>query len=109
MVLSDINFLFLRKEYFMFSKACEYGIRSAIYIANASMDKNRVSVKEISEEINSPVAFTAKILQQLTKAKIIFSSKGSKGGFQIPKSQIKKIKLRQIVQAIDGEIFIKVV
>lgn len=89
----------------MFSKACEYGIRSVIYITNVSIEGNRASLKEISKEIDSPVAFTAKILQQLVKEKIVQSSKGPSGGFEIPKSLIKKIKLRQIVKTIDGEKF----
>ena len=51
----------------MFSKACEYGIRAAVYVALQSLDGRRVSVNEIAEEIDSPIAFTAKILQQLSR------------------------------------------
>ena len=86
----------------MFSKACEYGIRASMYIALQSLEGKRVSLKEIAEEIDSPVAFTAKILQQLSRNKIVDSVKGSAGGFQIEKEQIKKIKLSEIVYAIDG-------
>ena len=35
----------------MFSKACEYGIKAAIFIATNSFENRRVSPKEISEEI----------------------------------------------------------
>ncbi|MDC6390468.1 Rrf2 family transcriptional regulator [Maribacter sp. PR1] len=87
----------------MFSKACEYGIRASMYIALQSLEGKRVSLKEIAEEIDSPVAFTAKILQQLSRNKIVDSVKGSAGGFQIEKEQIKKIKLSEIVYAIDGD------
>ena len=45
----------------MFSKACEYGIKAAIFIATKSYEDKRVSPKEIAEKINSPQAFTAKI------------------------------------------------
>ena len=45
----------------MFSKACEYGIRATIYIAMQSKEGNRVSLKDIADQTNSPVAFTAKI------------------------------------------------
>ncbi|SMC54194.1 RrF2 family transcriptional regulator [Cellulophaga tyrosinoxydans] len=86
----------------MFSKACEYGIKATIYIAHQSLESNRVSLKGIAEEINSPEAFTAKILQQLVKNNIIDSVKGAMGGFQIDKDEISKIKLSQIVYAIDG-------
>ncbi|MDO6517355.1 Rrf2 family transcriptional regulator [Zobellia galactanivorans] len=86
----------------MFSKACEYGIRASTYIALKSLEGTRVSLKEIADKIDSPVAFTAKILQQLSKKQIIESVKGSLGGFQISQSNISKIKLAQIVYAIDG-------
>ncbi len=86
----------------MFSKACEYGIRASTYIALQSLEGKRVSLKEIAEEIDSPVAFTAKILQQLSKNDIVDSVKGAWGGFEIEKSNIAKIKLSQIVYAIDG-------
>ena len=87
----------------MFSKACEYGIKASTYIALQSLQSKRVSLKEIAEEINSPVAFTAKILHQLAKNNILDSVKGPNGGFQIEKEQIDSIKLSQIVHAIDGD------
>lgn len=87
----------------MFSKACEYGIKASIYIAAKSMHQERVSLKEIAEEVNSPVAFTAKILQSLAKSGIIDSHKGPTGGFQIEESRIDTIKLHDIVYAIDGD------
>jgi len=87
----------------MFSKACEYGIKASIFIAINSYEGNRVSPKEISEEIDSPTAFTAKILQALVKHNIINSVKGAYGGFEIDKNKISSIKLSEIVNAIDGD------
>ena len=86
----------------MFSKTCEYGIRATIYIASESFQNRRVGLKMIAENINSPIAFTAKILQTLSRENIIHSAKGVGGGFEIPKDKIAKIKLAQIVMAIDG-------
>ncbi|MFT0714694.1 RrF2 family transcriptional regulator [Flagellimonas lutimaris] len=87
----------------MFSKACEYGIRAAVYIALQSLDGRRVSVTEIAEEIDSPVAFTAKILQQLTRNNIVHSVKGPTGGFEIDRGAMDTVKLSMIVKAIDGD------
>jgi Rrf2 family iron-sulfur cluster assembly transcriptional regulator len=87
----------------MFSKACEYGIKAAIFIATKSYEGKRVSPKEISAEIDSPQAFTAKILQALVKHNIINSVKGAYGGFEIDKTNIGNVKLSQIVNAIDGD------
>lgn len=86
----------------MFSKSCEYGIKATFFIAQKSQREKRVSLKEISSAINSPMAFTAKILQTLAKANIIDSVKGPNGGFEIEKSRLSKINLKQIVLAIDG-------
>ena len=87
----------------MFSKACEYGIKAAIYIAVNSSENKRVSPKEISEKIDSPQAFTAKILQALVRHNIITSVRGAYGGFEIDKTKIETTKLSQIVYAIDGD------
>ncbi|MBJ6366978.1 RrF2 family transcriptional regulator [Snuella sedimenti] len=87
----------------MFSKACEYGIKASIFIAINSFEGKRVSPKEIAEEIDSPQAFTAKILQALVRHGVINSVKGAYGGFEIDKKDIALIKLSQIVNAIDGD------
>ena len=87
----------------MFSKACEYGIRAVIYIAVQSNEGKRVSLKSIAKEINSPEAFTAKILQELVKNDIIDSVKGPSGGFEVERKKMKDIKLSHIVSAIDGD------
>ncbi|MFS4418046.1 RrF2 family transcriptional regulator [Maribacter sp. 2307ULW6-5] len=87
----------------MFSKACEYGIRSATYIASQSLQGRRVSLKEIAAAIDSPEAFTAKTLQILSKNNIVSSAKGAQGGFEIGRDRMDTIKLSQIVNAIDGK------
>ena len=91
----------------MFSKACEYGIKAAIYVAVQSLEDKRVSLKDIAKEIDSPVAFTAKILQQLVRNHVMSSVMGPTGGFQIEKGKIDEIKLSQIVDAIDGDAIYK--
>lgn len=87
----------------MFSKTCEYGIRATIFIASQSYQDQRVGLKDIAKKIDSPEAFTAKILQILSKNNIVNSIKGVGGGFEIPKETMSQIKLAQIVTAIDGD------
>lgn len=87
----------------MFSKACEYAIRATIYIAMQSGNGQRSGLKDISKKINSPEAFTAKILQQLAKNNTIVSIKGPNGGFEIEPKRLHTIKLAEIVEAIDGD------
>lgn len=85
----------------MFSKACEYGIRATLFIAKESIKDNRVGLKQISKAIDSPEAFTAKILQKLVQEGLIHSLKGPTGGFYMDNE--KDILLLEIVSAIDGD------
>jgi Rrf2 family protein len=87
----------------MFSKSCEYGIKATAFIAVEATKNNRVSLKAIAKAIDSPVAFTAKILQQLARTGIINSVQGATGGFEVDQSKLDKIMLSQIVAAIDGD------
>lgn len=86
----------------MFSKACEYGIRASIFIATKSMNSERVRLRDVAQEIETPEAFTAKIMQDLARCGIVNSIKGPKGGFEIDPGKLESIKLKDIVVAIDG-------
>ncbi len=86
----------------MFSKACEYGIRALTVIAEAGKEGRKIGIKELCQSAKTPEPFTAKILQNLVKKKIISSQKGPSGGFYITKD-FDKITLFSIVEAIDGD------
>ena len=86
----------------MFSKACEYGIRSLIFIAMKSNEGKRVNISAISKQIDGPEAFTAKVLQQLAKGGVVTSIRGPYGGFEISKKKIAETTLADIVAIIDG-------
>lgn len=86
----------------MFSKACEYAIRAAIFIAEQSLQKRKVGLKEIAKAIDSPEAFTAKTLQILTRNTLVSSDKGPNGGFYLNDEQLRSICLKHLVESIDG-------
>jgi len=58
----------------------------------------------VAEKIESPEAFTSKILQKLVKHNIIRSVKGPGGGFDVDVNQLQKIKLKLIVEAFEGDV-----
>lgn len=87
----------------MFSKACEYAIKASIYISKQSIAGKLVNVKEVSENVEAPVAFTAKILQQLSREKILQSTRGKQGGFSIHHDMLNEIKIFDIIKIIDGD------
>ncbi|PID95689.1 MAG: transcriptional regulator [Bacteroidetes bacterium] len=87
----------------MFSKACEYGMRATIYVAKQSTLNEKVGVKAIAQAIESPEAFTGKIMQRLSKNGFVRSIKGPYGGFMIDESSMKTVKLSDIVTLFDGK------
>ncbi|PIE88617.1 MAG: transcriptional regulator [Bacteroidetes bacterium] len=87
----------------MFSKACEYGMRATIYVAQQSELGKKVGVKTIAAAIESPEAFTGKIMQQLTKSGFIKSMKGPSGGFFMDKASIEETRLGDLVTLFDGK------
>ena len=87
----------------MFSKACEYAIKASIYIARQSLQQKRVNVKEVSQSIDAPVAFTAKILQVLCRENILQSVRGQQGGFVFDKTKQKEITIFHLVRIFDGD------
>lgn len=87
----------------MFSKSCEYAIKAVIHIAHKSRNNKKVGVKDIAKAIDSPEAFTGKIMQQLSKSGIVKSIKGPSGGFWMGEKERVSANLRNIVKVIDGD------
>ena len=85
----------------MFSKACEYALWAVLYLSIKSVNGSRRGIPEIAKAIDAPLPFTAKILQTLTRQRIISSIKGPNGGFFID-PRAKPIALNSIVRAVDG-------
>ncbi|AHF15281.1 RrF2 family transcriptional regulator [Niabella soli] len=85
----------------MFSKTCEYAIRAMIFIAQQTRNGERVSIIEIANGIDSPEHFIAKILQELSRKKIVLSLKGPTGGFYHDEATLEH-SLADIVTAVDG-------
>lgn len=84
----------------LFSRACTYGVRSALFLATRP-DSQPVLVKDISERLGIPFHFLGKIVQGMVKAGILVSYKGRNGGVALARST-DRIKLREVVEAIDG-------
>ena len=85
----------------MFSKTCEYGIRAMIFVAQKSKDGSRVSLKEIARGTEAPEHFIAKIMQELSRKRMIHSIKGPNGGFYMDERDLNTT-LIDIVTALDG-------
>ncbi len=88
----------------MLSKSSSYGLRAALYVA-LHPHRERVSIKDISQQLNISFHFLTKILQLLTRAGLLSSITGPHGGVQLARDS-RHISLRDIIQAIEGpEVF----
>ena len=85
----------------MFSKTCEYGIRAMIFVAQKSREGSRISLKEIAKGTGAPEHFIAKIMQELSRKKMVRSIKGPNGGFYMQPEEMQ-VTLADIVTTLDG-------
>jgi len=86
----------------MLSSTCKYGIRAIVYIAGNSKKGENIGIKRISHNLDLPMPFLAKILQQMAKKKILNSTKGPHGGFSLARDP-REIYIIEVVKAIDGD------
>lgn len=82
-----------------FSKSCELGIQAVLFLSAKEM--RIYNAEEVSKELKVPKEFVSKVMQILTTSGIVGSKKGKSGGFFLAKKP-SKIKLIDIVEAIDG-------
>ena len=104
-VLSSKNLYFLilkRNSKSMFSNSSKYAIKAVLFLALNSSEEKKIMVKDIAEPINVPQAYLAKLLQELSRQKLISSTRGPKGGFYLSQED-KNQPLQKIVYVIDGE------
>ena len=93
-----IGFLIL---IFMLSNSSKYALKAVLYLTLHTDESRRLQVREISEKIDVPKAYTAKLLQTLSKRGIISSARGPKGGFYVD-SENRKQSVMSIIDVIDG-------
>ena len=84
----------------LLSKSCVYGLRASLFIASQS-NGEYISIREMSEKLDISFHFLTKTLQELTKAGLMESQKGPKGGVRLTRPG-SEISLFEIVVAIDG-------
>jgi Rrf2 family protein len=84
------------------TKKFEYGLLAIRYIAS-TQNGDVATAREIAEETSIPYELVAKILQQLTRSKIVSSVQGVKGGYRLNKPAAQ-ISLSEIADAIGDPI-----
>lgn len=82
----------------MLSQTVEYALRAATYLATAPSESR--TVDQVAEATHVPVAYLSKVLQQLVRARIVTSRRGSGGGFMLARPPAK-LSILEVVQAVD--------
>lgn len=85
----------------MLSYTCKTAIKAVIYLASKASSDEKVSIKDIAEQIGASGHTVGKILQTLARQGVIKSTKGPMGGFYMTAEQQKQ-PIINIVDAIDG-------
>src|SRR4030042_5019444 len=80
----------------------EYGLKGVLFLAGKGPEKVYL-VSEISREQNIPETFLAKIFQRLSKAGLLRSIRGAKGGFSLGRPA-REITMKEIIEVLEGPI-----
>lgn len=81
------------------SKKVEYGL---IAIRHLASTKNQIStVKEISDRYSIPNEVLAKVMQKLTRGKLIISHQGAMGGYSLARSA-DEISVMDVIGIVEG-------
>ncbi len=84
----------------IYSKTCQYAIRALQYLALLENGRS-ATIMEVNAQAGVPQAYAAKIFQCLSRAKIVASKSGPKGGYSL-RVDAKKLTLLQVVTALDN-------
>ncbi|MGQ9492317.1 MAG: RrF2 family transcriptional regulator [Anaerolineae bacterium] len=84
------------------TRGTDYGIRGILYLAIQPNGKASL-LHEIAKSQDIPETYLAKLLQDLTKAGLVRSHRGAKGGFCLAKPA-SEITLRHVIEALQGPI-----
>ncbi|MFY0672279.1 MAG: Rrf2 family transcriptional regulator [Bacteroidia bacterium] len=85
----------------LLTTSSRYAIRAVLYIARNQEKQKKFGVKKVAEDLTIPQPFLSKILQELTRRKVLNSTKGKNGGFFIEEEGLSK-NLMDVIIVIDG-------
>jgi Rrf2 family transcriptional regulator, nitric oxide-sensitive transcriptional repressor len=82
----------------MISQTAEYALRAIVYLADHPGEAH--TAERIAVGTKVPVGYLAKIMQGLSRAKMVTSQRGLYGGFTLVKLA-KDLTVYEVVQAVD--------
>ncbi len=88
------------------TRAADYAVRVMIHLATLPREA-RVSLPAIARATSAPESFLSKVMQALTRARLVSSRRGQMGGFQISLRGWQS-SMREVIEAIDGPLTLNV-
>jgi Rrf2 family protein len=83
-----------------FSKKVEYAMIALLHMA-AIQDQHLTTARELSGRYNIPLELMGKVLQSLTRAGLILSVQGIKGGYKLNKP-LASITVNEVLIGVEG-------
>ncbi len=84
------------------TRGTDYGIRGVLHLAMQPFEQVTL-LRDVAEGQDVPESYLAKIFQDLSKAGLVRSHRGAKGGFSLARPA-SEITLRQVIEALQGPI-----
>lgn len=88
------------------TRAADYGVRVMIHLAAIERGE-RVLLPAMGVATGAPESFLSKVLQALTRARLITSRRGPAGGFEIS-TRGRRASMRDVIEAVDGRMCLNV-
>ena len=82
----------------MLSKTAEYALRAIVYLSERHDDP--CTTRQVSEATKVPAGYLSKVLQSLSRSKIVLSQRGLNGGFTLARPP-EAITVLEVVNAVD--------
>lgn len=82
----------------MISQTAEYALRAIVYLAEHDTEPHTAA--EIAEATQVPAGYLAKVMQGLSRSRLVKSQRGLKGGFMLLKPA-DQLTVLEIVNAVD--------
>ncbi len=82
----------------MISQTAEYALRAIVFLADNAGEAH--TTEEIARATKVPVGYLAKIMQGLSRSRLVNSQRGLHGGFTLVR-QPSELTIYDVVQAVD--------
>jgi Rrf2 family protein len=86
------------------SKKVEYALIAMLHMARKP-GSDLATAKEMADQYNIPCELLGKVLQSLARGKLIVSTQGSRGGYQLQRP-VELITLGQVIEAVEGPVLL---